>query len=272
MLPATLSLSRLVATVLLTVATAFLSGQVPRQVYTAKGGTPDTPVPHPLSWWTQNPLRLDASGDLMLSRTAPDGHIVTSGDYRIQQKVTYLGSISGHRIVQIMTTIEPGPRLVSLGWKSTDIPPTQWKSLLVKTGNEYEEIYRLQSEYGTNPPLKDAAIYGVGPNAILGTYDRDSGNGGGCDDGYWWFDKAGVHLVDFSPLAQAIYRVIPKNSGYTPNCWALHPEKAELKSWVQEGDPKCHACGGLGMVEARYRIEHGIAIPVSVRFKPDEQP
>lgn len=37
------------------------------------------------------------------------------------------------------------------------------------------EIYRLQSDFGAFLALKPAAIYGAGPNAILGTCDPDSG-------------------------------------------------------------------------------------------------
>jgi|GEM_PF-2620874 len=270
MLPA--ALSRLVATVFFAAMTAVLSGQVQRQVITAKGETSDALIPHPLSWWTRNPLRLDASGDLLIGKSIDRGHIVTSSDYHVKQKITNLGTLSGHRILQILTTIRPGPALIANGSEDAEDPPTEWKSLLVGTGKQYEEIYTLQAESGLFHPLAAAAIYGVGSNAILATYDPDTGNGGGCADGYWWFDKAGTHLVDFSPLLQAIRRALPKNSTYTSNCWALHPEKSDLKSWVQERDAKCHACGGLGMVEARYRIEHGVAIPVSVLFKPDEQP
>ena len=242
-------------------------------VSTAKGITLDTPVPHPLSWWTNNPLRLDASGDLMIGASASDGKIVTAEDYRVSQEVITLGTVAGLRIVQVVTTINPGTRIVSSGWAGAAEPPAQWKSLLVQdgTGDRYIEIYELQAEPGLFLPLKPAAIYGVGPDSILGTYDPVSGNGGGCDDGYWWFDKAGVHAVDFSPLKQAIGRAIPPNSTYTSNCWALHPEKADLQSWVQKADAECHACGGLGTIYAQYKIERGAAIPVSVRFEPENQ-
>lgn len=209
----------------------------------------------------------------MLGRPASDGKIVTAKDYRVSQEVITLGNIAGLRIVQVLTTINPGARIVASGWASAGEPPAQWKSLLVQdgTGDRYIEIYELQAESGLFQSLKPAAIYGVGPDSILGTYDPDSGNGGGCDDGYWWFDKAGVHAVDFSPLKQAISRAIPPNSTYTSNCWALHPEKEELQSWVQRADAECHACGGLGTVYAHYKIQRGVAIPVSVRFVPEDQ-
>jgi hypothetical protein len=266
-------LHRFTAALLLAIAPALLSAQVQRTVSTAKGSTFDTPVPHPLSWWTNDPLRLDASGDLMIGASATDGKIVTAEDYRVSQEVIALGTVAGLRIVQLVTTIIPGARIVASGWASAGEPATQWKSLLVQdgTGDRYIEIYELQAESGLYQSLKPAAIYGDGPDSILGTYDPDSGNGGGCDDGYWWFDKAGVHAVDFSPLNQAISRAIPPNSTYTSNCWALHPEKGELQSWVQRTDAECHACGGLGTVYAQYKIQRGVAIPVSVRFEPENQ-
>ena len=273
------ALLRLTAAVLVVIAPTLLSAQVQRKVSTAKRDSLDTPVPHPLSWWTKDPLRLDASGDLLIGKPANDGAIVTAQDYRVHQTVTTLGTIAGFRIMQIFTTIDAGPRIIASGWASAGEPPAQWKNLLVQAGSQagsqagnqdqYVEIYTLQAESGLYQAMKPAAIYGVGPEAILGTYDPDSGNGGGCDDGYWWFDKSGPHAVDFSPLQQTISRVIPHNSTYTANCWALHPEKAELQSWVQSTHAECHACGGLGTIHAQYQIQRGSAIPISVRFEPE---
>jgi hypothetical protein len=77
--------------------------------------------------------------------------------------------------------------------------------------------------------------------------------------------------VDFTKLEDAIRRAVPKKGTYTSRCWALHPGEAYLESWVQSIDAKCHACGGLGTVHARYRIESGVAIPVSVRFEAEKE-
>ena len=65
-----------------------------RQLETEKGETRDALVPHPLSWWTKNPLRLDTSGDLMLGFKAPDGELLTTRDYSEQQTVSILGTLS----------------------------------------------------------------------------------------------------------------------------------------------------------------------------------
>jgi hypothetical protein len=77
--------------------------------------------------------------------------------------------------------------------------------------------------------------------------------------------------VDFTKLEDTIRRSIPKEGTYTPRCWALHPAEAYLESWVQRLDANCHACGGLGTVHARYRIQSGVANPVSVRFEAEAE-
>ncbi len=258
--------SYILAATLLFTSAITSRAQVQRMLVTDKGETHDTPVPHPLTWWTHNPLRLDASGDLMLEDEADGGHTITTRDYRVKQKVTTLGTISNHRIVQVLTTINPGPRVILRGLVAADRSPAQWKSLLVEIATgQYEELYALQVD---DWKAGSAGIYGFGPNSILGTYDPDGGNGGGCSDGYWWFDHAGAHTVDFTELNRAIDRMVPKEGSYTPNCWSLHPKEAYLESWVRRRDATCHACGGLGTVRASYKIQHGVAIPGSVHFEP----
>ena len=257
-----------------------LSAQLQTKIATSKGDELKAPAPHALSWWTHDPLRLDASGDLMIGMGAQDGQIVTANDYRVKQEVKRIGTIAGREIVQIINTIDPGPRIIASGWASSGQAPIQWKSLLVQTGapvqtgadEQFIEIYELQADSGTFQPMTAAAIYGTGQDAILGTYDPDSGNGGGCDDGYWWFDGDGARAVNFSPVYEAIAKALPSDSHYTRGCWALHPEKSELRSWVQKNDAECHACGGLGEIQAKYRIERGFAIPTSVHFEPEKQP
>jgi len=265
-------LHRLPAVVLLAIAPMSLFAQMQRVFSTGARSTLDRPVPHPLSWWTKDPLRLDEGGMLTIGDSAGNGKTITARDYRVKQEVTPLGTIAGRRIVQVMTTIHPGPRIIFFGWANEGEDPIEWKSLLVQDGigDRYVEIYKLQSN-GTYPPFRSAAIYGVGPESILGTFDPGIGNGGSCSEGYWWFDKAGAHAVDFSPLEKAIQGVLPRNSTYFSSCSALDPKKAELQSWVQKAGAECHACGGLGTVYAQYKIQEGVAMPVSVRFEPENQ-
>jgi hypothetical protein len=163
----------------------------------------------------------------------------------------------------------------------SDQPPTQWKSLLMKAPSDdrkvapqadrYFEIYRLQADGGLYLSLKSALLYGVGPDAILGTYDPGTGNGGGYDDGYWWFDTAGAHPVNFSQLDRAITAALPPDTVYTSRCWVLHPEESRLQSGVQKRNATCHGCDWVGEVVATYRIRQGAALPVSVYFQPSPE-
>jgi hypothetical protein len=93
--------------------------------------THDVPVPNALAWWTHDPLEHDESGDLLIGPKADGGHTLTARDYQVQQKVTTLGTIADHRIVQVLTTIHAGPRVATFGGPAVDGPPAQWKSLLV---------------------------------------------------------------------------------------------------------------------------------------------
>jgi len=241
--------------------------QLQSEILTEKGEMRTVPVSHPLEWWTRNPLRLDTSGDLMVGYPAAGG-VITVRDYVVERKVTEVGVLAGHRIMQMILTIHPGSRVIDAGYASGEVPDGQWKSLLVqdRPGDHYIEIYGLRYDVGGLMTMNNAAIYGVGPDAVLGSFDPDTGNGGGCADGYWWFDQSGVHEVNFGPLIGAIDKAVPQEGRFTPRCWALQPKESELSSGVQRKDATCHACGWIGKVEARYRIEHGSAVPVSVRY------
>jgi hypothetical protein len=245
-------------------------GQSQRTVVTGGGEEAhDIPVRHPLAWWTHNPLELDETGDLMIAPTSEGAPALTARDYQVQQKLTTLGTIAGHRIVQVLTTIHGGSRVATFDGPGVDDSPAQWKSLLVGVGaDRYLEIYTVQSNWG-DPMIGTAGIYGSSPNSILGTNDPHNGNGGYCSEGYWWFDKAGAHRVDFTNLEAAVQRAVPKEGSLRRGCWALDAGEADLEIWVQRTDAICHACGGLGTIHAHYRIESGVVIPVSLRFEAE---
>jgi hypothetical protein len=244
--------------------------QFQRTVVTDTIDRKDTSSSHPLTWWTQNPLRLDEGDYPLLKANPDDGHIITPRDYRIEQEITTLGAVSGHRIIEVITTFHAGPHLIFNGFPLADSPPTQWKILLVEvgTGDRYVEIYRLQADGGLYEQIQSAAVIGVGEDAILRSFDPTTGNGGQCSEGYWWFDKAGAHDVDFSPLDRAIVGVEPTATTAWPHCWALASKNYEVSVGVQRTDAKCHGCDWVGEIDATYQIKDGVVIPVSVRFIP----
>jgi hypothetical protein len=260
--------SSILAVALLVGCTLNSQSQFQRTLVTGGGDTYDTPMQsHPLAWWTHNPLDLDETGDLKIGP-----HSLTASDYRVAQTIRTLGTIAGHRVIEVLTTIHAGPRVTTFGGPSVDGPPARWKNLLVQTApNRYQEIYTLQDNWGSYL-AGTAGIYGASPDSILGTDDPGTGNGGSCSDAYWWFDKTGPHPVDFTRLQEAVRKAIPKGSTYLGGCANLHPKDNSLDSWVQAGDVKYHACGGLGTVHANYTIRNGVATPGSVSFQADPKP
>ncbi|HXE09373.1 MAG TPA: hypothetical protein VN612_15825 [Acidobacteriaceae bacterium] len=213
---------------------------------------------NPLAWWTRR-------GKLALKADPSD-----SSPQPIQQDVSTLGTIAGRSVVQIITTRPTAAQPES---------PPQEKTLLVQVSGRqlFRELYRFDNRSGGwNPPFQPAGIYGSGSEAILATEDVVSRTQ--CAHGYWWFDSHGAHPVDFIPLLHAVSKVVPANGNYMPSnrnkvpCFAMRPQDNELRLLIQTKAPSCHACDFLGTLTAKYRIDHGRAIPVSVHFDPDEQP
>jgi hypothetical protein len=97
--------------------------QFQRTVVTDTIDRKDTSSSHPLTWWTQNPLRLDEGDYPLLKANPDDGHIITPRDYRIEQEITTLGAVSGHRIIEVITTFHAGPHLIFNGFPLTDSHP-----------------------------------------------------------------------------------------------------------------------------------------------------
>lgn len=228
-----------------------------RIVFSGKGESTDVPAPHPLSYFTANPFFRDDGGDLCVVCT-PAGRAKAEQDYVITSEVQRLGSLAGFPVVQILY------RVGSRG--SNEPAEIRWKFLLVQTGKDlYREIYHLQAYYVV-PPLKSAEIFKVGDEQVLATDDSDGGNGGGCWDGYWWFDSSGPHQLDFSAVRAAITKHVPSGATFWTTCWALHLGDEEIKSPVQKSDARCHSCGTPGEVTARFRLDGAVAVPVSVKY------
>lgn len=228
-----------------------------RIVFSGKGESTDVPAPHPLSYFTANPFLRDDGGDLCVVCTLA-GRAKAEQHYVITSEVKRLGSLAGFPVVQILYRV--GPRG---GAEPAEI---RWKFLLVQTGKDlFREIYHLQAYYVV-PPLKPAEIVKVGDEQVLATDDTDGGNGGGCWDGYWWFDSSGPHQLDFSAVRAAITKHVPSGATFWTTCWALHLDDEEIKSSVQSGDARCRACDTLGEVTARFRLDGAVAVPVSVKY------
>lgn len=227
----------------------------------------DHPTAHPLAYFTRQPFLRAYEGSLCDDYKGAKRSADCANEYSAKVSVRTVGIIEGYKIVELIYTFTPKK-------DDADYLPQKWKSLLVKAGGDsYREIFHLQDYAQPNfiDPRKfePSRIVHVGSEAVLITSDSDGGNGGGCFEGYWWFDRDGPHSLDFAPMVAAISKKLPADATFTPTCWALDLDRGELKSWVQKRNAECHACGGLGEVRAELRLHNAQVEAANIRFQPE---
>jgi hypothetical protein len=229
-----------------------LSGQWQRISLDQRRGVTDVPEPHPLSYFTANPFLRHEGGDLCI-RCTP------SLEYSIRTHVRPVGVLAGYHIVDALYYVSPG--------RNSNSDQVKWKSVLVQTGPDlYREIFHLQVFYAS-VSLTPSRIIQSGSESVLATMDSDGGNGGGCWEGYWWFDQAGPHPLDFSRLKAAVVGGLPGNTAFNITCGNLNLNSEQVQSSVQRSDARCRACDLLGRVTARFRLNGAIAEPGETVFK-----
>ncbi len=242
-------------------------GQWQRVITSGKGTWTDVPAPHPLSYFTANPILRDDAGELCAGCPDPD-NAELKREFEVQSTIKTLGVLAGYRIVQVLYSIRPKDE------EATPDSP-KWKSILVQVGKDsFREIFHLQAFYSAIA-LESSHIVQSGNERVLVSMDPDGGNGGSCWEGYWWFDRSGPHTVDFSPLLASMRARAPANTRFLTSCSVLDLEKQEVNTAVQKSDARCHACDYVGIIKARFRLDGATARPVEVRFQagdPNSEP
>lgn len=256
-------------TLSLLLSAQFSCGQYVRHIYTGKGEKQDVSSSRPLSYWTVNPLDHDEGVDLCLECKLDNGKIVSKIDYRAKVESRVLGEVDGHKIVQFLYHVTGDTDVQSIWVDAT------WKILVVASKpGEFAEIFHLQP-WGMTVNPTSARVLKARSESILMTNDSDGGNGGGCWDGYWWFDAQGPHSVNFDPVYKAIGEAVQaktsKKATYSEMCWTIDIDQQRIHTGVQEIDAPCHACGQLGTATADFEIVHGVAQPKHVEFDYDPQ-
>ncbi len=239
------------------------TGQWRRLVFSGKGGSMDVPVAHPLSYYTVKPLLRD-DGDDLCRLCTPEGKAKSAQVYSVRTEVKPVGVLAGYRIVDVLYYV--GSRELN-----AELRDVKWKSILVQVGpDRFKEIFHLSVFY-TTVSIQPSRIIQSGNEQVLATMDGDGGNGGGCWEAYWWFDKAGPRQLDFSGLSKAIGERVPKHTAYPMSCSNLNLETQEVKAAVQKVPATCHACDWIGSFTARFRLDGAKAIPLDIQFSPDTQ-
>ena len=238
------------------------TGQWQRLVFSGKGGFDDVPAEHPLSYFTANPFLRD-DGDDLCALCTPEGKAKSAQHYSIRTVVRPVGVLAGYRVVDVLYYVRSRET-------NAERAEVKWKSVLVQVGaNRFKEIFHLSAFY-TTVSIQPSLIIRSGSEQVLTTMDGDGGNGGGCWEGYWWFDRAGPHQLDFTGLSIAIGEHVPKHTSYQMSCSYLDLEAQQVKSGVQKIPATCHACDWIGEVTARFRLDGATARPVHVEFKASE--
>ncbi len=253
---------RLVLPTLVAVALCLpATGQWYRSVFSGKGGSDDIPSPHPLRYFTANPFLRDDGNDFCALCTPAD-KAKSAQKYSVRTTVQRVGTLAGFRIWDVLYSVRAR--------NSPDEDRINWKSILVQVGpNSYKEIFHLQAFY-TTVSLSSSRIMQSGSERILTTVDSDGGNGGGCWEGYWWFDESGPHSLDFSRLKSAIKNRLPENTVFSISCSQLHLESEQVHSWVQKSEAQCHACDYVGDITAKFRLDRFIVRPERIAFAPGD--
>ena len=237
------------------------SSQWQRVMMSGKGTVTDTPAPHPLRYFTANAFLRD-DGNELCTRCTPEGKAESAGKYSIRSTAKPVGSLAGYSVFDVLYYVSEK--------ENPSLNEVKWKSILVRVGpDRYREIFHLENSFSTIS-IQASQIVQTGPERVLVTMDPDGGNGGGCIEGYWWFDRSGPHPLDFSHLRAAIANQVPKNSNFGISCSYLNLESQRVQSWVQKAAAQCHACDFLGQVTAQFRLEGAMLEPVAVSFKSGE--
>ncbi len=234
------------------------AGQWERVLISGKGERRDVPEPHPLSYFTDNPFLRDDEDELCGACT-PEGKAKSAEKYSVQTRTQPVGVLAGFHIVDILYQMSP------LNDPTVAVPGDRadWKFILVQVGpDRYREIFHLQW-----PSRTLSHIIRSGSERVLVSMDPDGGNGGGCSEGYWWFDQAGPHALDFSRMETAIKNAVPHDTRFRMSCSNLDLASERISSWVQKSNFSCMACDFVGEVTARFRLKGPIAEPVAVQFK-----
>lgn len=227
--------------------------------------------PHPLSYWTADPISQHKGDTLCFGCPRRGGGVITPQDYAAESNVSDLGTIAGFRIVQVNNRVvakDAPPDSPRYHYPAGYRRHVDYKILLAQTGaDEYREIYHLENDNDVFPPLTPARIIQSGTDPVLVTMDRDGGNGGGCNSGYWSFDKSGPHPLNFDAADAAIAKAAPANSFPFARCQAIDFDRQQINAWVLS-DAGCRTCL-VGNVNVHFVVRGSIVEPTRVEFIPD---
>jgi hypothetical protein len=223
-----------------------------RKVATGKSEWVDLQESHPLAYFTAYPmLRIEGFCGLC---TAED--LAEAKKTKAEANLKLVGRLAGFEIYDLYYHFE-------------DRPGPDTKLILVKTGeDQYREIYHREPTQ-MDALAEPSSFVKAGDDQFLEAVYDDGGNGGDHLRDYFWFDRSGATLVDFTPILVAaksvlsagrevlwIYEMEGKIPG-THHLWAPGPLISRVR--IEEA----------GVVTVEFRFDHGKVVPSRTSWDMD---
>ena len=224
-----------------------------RHLFSGKGESFDTPLPHPLAYFTRDPFLRD-DGDDFCTACTPQDKAAQHARHKFKTELHKVGELHGFVIYDLFYYFDDHVQ-------SGDI---DWKSILVEASSgEFREIYHLQP---TQARIESAFLFNAGDDELLGTRDSIPGTGDQYYEDYWWFNADGPVRIDTAPVDQALKSILPDGFAVLKGS-GLDMKALRFRNTVwQPGDANC--CPSGGTVEIQFRLDRGRVIVTDKHFDP----
>ena len=213
-----------------------------RHVLSGKGGFFDTPAPHPISWFTQDPFLRD-DGDDFCTDCTPRGKGLVHREHKFKTQLLKVGDLRGLAIYDLFYYFDD-----HIESKQID-----WKSILVSVSPaQFREIYHLQP---VEALIEPAYFLKAGADELLATRDAIPGTGNNYYEDYWWFGPDGPVRIDIESISEVVKSLLPAGYGVWKG-GGLDMKALSYRSPVwRSGDANCCPTGGT--VDLKLRIDRG---------------
>lgn len=240
----------------------FIATSVPvslwqRHLQSGKGGSFDTPQPHPLAYFVRDPFLRDDADDFCTACTPGDKAAVHLR-HRFKTEVRKVGTLYGFGIYDVFYRFDD-----HVGTKEID-----WKSIVVEVSpGQFREIYHLQP---VPTLIEPSFVLKVASEDILATRDLIPGTGNNYYEDYFWFSPAGAARIDIETITKTVRSILPSGYGvWKGGALDIAALRYHNSVW-KEGDSNCCPTGGA--VDVKFRLDGNRIIVTSKNFDPMARP
>ncbi len=223
----------------------------PRLVITPKGADLDTPGAQSLKYFTEYPLLRDESGDFCYL-CKPEERLARAKEEKSRADLKLVGRIGRFSAYDIF-------------YYFGDDQEPAWKSIVVQTRpNSYQEIYHDQpSEGQPNPSFLVHASKEPLLCVVDNVYRWDA------QEECFWFAVDGVVRIDFTPIWKAAQKAAPAGRRVWECGLKAKTTFENMTLPVGIRYEENSRCCDKGVVNVRFKLDHGRVIVINAKFDPD---